>query len=203
MKTKESTEAPTIVDISCVPKDDKHLLKLTVSKNAVGIIYKTNLVLFTHGWWVTEAVAETVAGGLVKDVFLIKHWDNKNMNDASFSAIKTELIQLIKEETDFKDHLTGRYFQLKAQIKEHSGNVNLFNPPSLDCSVLDIKANNAVESMVLISGLLYLENIDIISLTVHSEGNFIRYSFLLKTSTGYKITEEDIPLLISKIQEIV
>ena len=57
-----------MIDLTCTDKGNfSYLLKLTVSLNEKGIIYKVTSVLFAHGWNIEEAVAETVDGQLVKD----------------------------------------------------------------------------------------------------------------------------------------
>lgn len=194
------------IDLSCTNKDENtYLLKLTVSKNAVGIIYKTTVALYTHGWNIIEAVAETISGGLVKDIFIIRHRYGDKMNDSALQEIKSELIKLICEDIDFRQYLEEIFLKLKEQCHgtNSSATVNLFNPPSLDSSVLDIKGKPIPEQLVLVSGLLFFDNLDILSLTVKLEKEFARYSFLLRTESGKKMEEEALINLKEQINQIL
>ena len=79
------------IDLTCTNKgNSSYLLKVTVSHNEKGIIYKVTSVLFAHGWDIEEAVAETVDGRLVKDVFIIRNLQGEKMTEQAMHQIKAE-----------------------------------------------------------------------------------------------------------------
>ncbi|MBK8395239.1 MAG: hypothetical protein IPL26_08340 [Leptospiraceae bacterium] len=180
-----------MIELTCTDKGNfSYLLKIKVSLNEKGIIYKVTSVLFAHGWNIEEAVAETVDGNMVKDVFIIRNLFGQKMTDKDLNIIKTDLNSLFYEGVSVVDYLEKSGKDVNFYKKPFNSIVNLFNPPSIDFTVLDIRTLDRPGLLYEISQILYLSNVDIISFTAKSENKEIRDSFLLCTPEREKLTEE-------------
>ena len=193
-----------MIDLTCTDKGNfSYLLKLTVSLNEKGIIYKVTSVLFAHGWNIEEAVAETVDGQLVKDVFIIKNLFGQKMTDRDLGQIKSDLYSLFYEGVSVIEYLKKSGKDVNSYKKPFNSTVNLFNPPSIDFTVLDIRTLDRPGLLYEISQILYLYNIDIISFTAKSENKVIRDSFLICTPDRERLLEEDCVKLKEKLLSVL
>jgi [protein-PII] uridylyltransferase len=192
------------LELSLTEKENRiYLLKITVPQNEKGIIYKVTAVLFAHSWDIMEAIAEIVEGGMVKDVFLIRSIDSSKLSLDSLNQIKSELKLMFEEEVDVLSYLKKYQKDPNDYKRKFSSSVNIFNPSSIDSTVLDIRTYDRPGLLFEISYLLYLEEIDIISVTAKSEDKEIRDSFLLRTTEGEKLSEEACLELKNKFLEIL
>ncbi|MBP9887056.1 MAG: hypothetical protein KBF93_12215 [Leptospiraceae bacterium] len=192
------------IELTCTTKgESSYLLKITVSQNEKGIIYKMTSVLFAHDWDIEEAVAETVDGKLVKDVFIIRNLEGKRMSEQDLLQIKAELSALFYNGVSVIDYLEKSGKDVNSFKKPFNSVVNLFNPPSIDSTVLDIRTLDRPGLLYEISQILYLSNIDIISFTAKSEQKVIRDSFLLCTPDRERLTEEQSTALKEKLLSIL
>jgi [protein-PII] uridylyltransferase len=192
------------IDLTCTTKGiSSYLLKITVSQNEKGIIYKVTSVLFAHGWDIEEAVAETVDGRLVKDVFIIRNLQGKRMTEQDLLQIKAELNSLFYEGVSVIDYLEKSGKDINSYKKPFNSIVNLFNPPSIDSTVLDIRTLDRPGLLYEISQILYLFNVDIISFTAKTESKEIRDSFLLCTPDRERLTEEECSVLKRKLLAVL
>ena len=192
------------IELTCTTKgESSYLLKITVSQNEKGIIYKMTSVLFAHDWDIEEAVAETVDGKLVKDVFIIRNLEGKRMSEQDLLQIKAELSALFYNGVSVIDYLEKSGKDVNSFKKPFNSVVNLFNPPSIDSTVLDIRTLDRPGLLYEISQILYLSNIDIISFTAKSEQKVIRDSFLLCTPGRERLTEEQSTALKEKLLSVL
>ncbi len=188
------------IDLTCTTKgNSSYLLKITVSHNEKGIIYKVTSVLFAHGWDIEEAVAETVDGFLVKDVFIIRNLQGSKMTEHDLHQIKAELNSLFYEGMSVIDYLEKSGKDVNSYKQPFNSTVNLFNPPSIDSTVLDIRTLDRPGLLYEISQVLYLMNVDIISFTAKTERKEIRDSFLLCTPDRERLTEDECATLKKKL----
>lgn len=203
MIVEEITKKYTI-DISCIRKGNNYLLKLSVSQNAVGIMYKMSAVLFRYKWHILEVVAETVSAGLVKDVFIIHNKDDREMDDAELNRIKADIRALISNQKSPEDYMKENEIRnLIARDDSAQANITIFNPSTIDCTVLDIKTDVVSWHLLKISEFLYYNKLDIISLVVKAEENFCRYSFLLKEINGEKLSPDRMKFFENSFPEIL
>lgn len=190
--------------MTCTSKgNSSYLLKITVPQNEKGIIYKVTSVLFAHAWDIEEAVAETVDGKLVKDVFIIRSLSEKRMSEQELLQIKSDLTSLLYNDNSVISYLEKFGKDVNAYKKPFNSVVNLFNPPSIDSSVLDIRTLDRPGLLYEISQILYLSNIDIISFTAKSENKVIRDSFLLCTPDRERLTDEQCNSLKEKLLSVL
>ncbi len=188
------------IDLTCTTKgNSSYLLKITVSHNEKGIIYKVTSVLFAHGWDIEEAVAETVDGFLVKDVFIIRNLQDKKMTEHGLLQIKAELNSLFYEGMSVTEYLEKSGKDVNSYKQPFNSTVNLFNPPSIDSTVLDIRTLDRPGLLHEISQVLYFMNVDIISFTAKTERKEIRDSFLLCTPDRERLTEDECAVLKKKL----
>lgn len=192
------------IDLTCTSKgNSSYLLKVTVSHNEKGIIYKVTSVLFAHGWDIEEAIAETVDGRLVKDVFLIRNLQGEKLTDQEFQKIRNDLNSLFYEGNSVLEYLEKSGKDVKSYKKPYNSTVNVFNPPSIDFTVLDIRTLDRPGLLYEISQVLYLYNIDIISFTAKSENNVIRDSFLICSPDTQRLSEVECNKLKEKLLSIL
>ncbi|HMV45202.1 MAG TPA: hypothetical protein PK079_25455 [Leptospiraceae bacterium] len=203
MSTSYKKNSQTI-DLTCSSKgNSSYLLKVTVSHNEKGIIYKVTSVLFAHGWDIEEAVAETVDGRLVKDVFLIRNLEGKKLSEQAFQKIRSDLNSLFYEGNSVTEYLQASDKNVNAFKKPYNSTVNVFNPPSIEFTVLDIRTLDRPGLLYEISQILYLYDIDIISFTAKSENHVIRDSFLICTPNSQKLSEQECNRLKDKLLSIL
>ncbi|MEM7183597.1 MAG: hypothetical protein AAF518_22005 [Spirochaetota bacterium] len=192
------------MEISCVKKEENYLLKITVEENAVGIVYKVAAVLYRYHWHILEAVIETVPGSLIKDVFIIQGREKQDMTEEILENIQTDFAKLLYSDNSLAEYINEFNTQLwDKNNKQLNNSINLFNPPTIDTTVLDIQTNKSPEKLLLITGLLYTASIDIASLIVKTDVDFERYSFLLKKENGEKLDPKDLNSLEGKLRAVV
>lgn len=193
-----------ILDVTCSKKDSTtYFLKITASHNEKGIIYKVTAVLFAHGWNIEEAVIETIDGKFVEDVFVIRNLLNQAMSDTMLNQIKTDLYSLFKVEISIEDYIKNSGKDVKVFKKPYISTVHLFNPPSIEFTVLDIRTIDRPGLLYEIAQVLFQSDIDIISITAKTDDGLIRDSFLLCTQDRVRLTEMECDGLKQKIETIL
>lgn len=191
------------MDISYTKKDENYLLKVTVEQNAVGIIYKVAAVLYNYGWEIMEAVIETIPGSMIKDIFIIRNISSQELTEQTLLDIKQDFSSLLYNEISLPEYIDQIGLSAPSSSNSTNGNhLNLFNPPTIDSTVLDIQTERMPEKLILITGILFTANIDIVSLIVKTDPNFERYSFLLKKDNGERISHGEIEQLKLKLLPI-
>jgi UTP:GlnB (protein PII) uridylyltransferase len=182
--------------------NDTYILKITLSENQKGIIYRVTSVLFAHGLDIIEAVAEIIGDGLVKDVFLIRSLDGDKINPEACNLIKKELNQLFFSEIRVSDYLRQYKKNVDDFKKEKPSFIQVFNPSSIDSTVLDFRTYDRPGLLFETSEYLYKKEIDIISFTAKTDDSEIRDSFLLRNKNGEKLTEEECQIIKNELHEL-
>ncbi|TGL53019.1 hypothetical protein EHQ59_08720 [Leptospira kemamanensis] len=196
-----------ILHVSCVPRKDTTLLKISLSQDDLGILYRVTSVLFHHRWDILEAVAETSSDGHVQDLFVIRSWDGKEMTESLLSQIRTDLYSLFYEGKTVAMYLRENSKEeiLVRKIGDSEASLKLYNPISSDFTVMDLRMKDTPGILFQITEALYHLGIDIISFTANSFDGKIRDSFLLRTSlTGDKLDEKLMfPMLRAKLESFL
>ncbi|GBF49707.1 hypothetical protein LPTSP4_12230 [Leptospira ryugenii] len=205
MTAQTSTEIKKpILHVSCVPRKDTTLLKISFSQDEVGILYRVTSVLYNHGWDILEAVAETSNDGHVQDLFVIRSWTGGEMTESLLSQIRKDLYSLFYESLSVEAYLHSysKDFILSRKVGDPEASLKLYNPISSDFTVMDLRMKDTPGILFQITEALYQLGIDIISFTANSHDGKIRDSFLLRTSvSGDKLDEKTLfPLLRSKLE---
>lgn len=172
--------------LSVHPYNGKYILKLSFSQNQAGIIYKVTAVLFANGFDITEANLETVEGQ-VKDIFVIKSIYGKPMTLKDFEKIKQEIHKLFFGDLLVIDYL--KQFQLpRSHPSTFPPSVYIFNPEGGDSTVLDVHTQDRPGLLFEISQLLYLMDIDILSVVATTEPTGLaRDTFLIRMHQTEKL----------------
>ncbi|XDD41781.1 hypothetical protein AB3N58_10735 [Leptospira sp. WS60.C2] len=196
-----------ILHISCVPRKDTTLLKISLSQDDLGILYRVTSVLFHHRWDILEAVAETASDGHVQDLFVIRSWDGAEMTENLLSQIRSDLYALFYEGKSVAMYLRENAKEeiLVRKIGDSEASLKLYNPISSDFTVMDLRMKDTPGILFQITEALYHLGIDIISFTANSFDGKIRDSFLLRTSlTGEKLDEKTMfPMLRAKLESFL
>lgn len=196
-----------ILHVSCVPRKDTTLLKISVSQDDLGILYRVTSVLYNHGWDILEAVAETASDGHVQDLFVIRSWDGGEMTEELLSKIRTDLYSLFYEGKTVAMYLreNAKEEVLVRKIGDSEASLKLYNPISSDFTVMDLRMKDIPGILFQITESLFHLGIDIISFTANSFDGKIRDSFLLRTSlTGEKLDEKLMfPMLRAKLESFL
>ncbi len=182
--------------------NDTYILKITLSENQKGIIYRVTSVLFAHGMDIIEAVAEIIGDGLVKDVFLIRSLEGSKINSDVCNLIKKELHQLFFSELKVSDYLRKYKKNVNDFKKNKQSFIQVFNPSSIDSTVLDFRTYDRPGLLFETSEYLFLKEIDIISFTAKTDDFEIRDSFLIRNKNGEKLTEEDCIMIKKGLNEL-
>ncbi|MCB1179504.1 MAG: hypothetical protein KDK36_18125 [Leptospiraceae bacterium] len=168
------------ITIICEKKESNYFLKLSHLENQVGIIYRATAVLFAYGWDILEANFEISENNLIEDIFLIRNNQNEEMTEISLKKIQTDLEELFFKDLKVIDYLE-RFPALTLTHPESTPPfIKIYNPSTIDCTVLDIRTSDRPGLLFEISQLLYLLDIDIISVTAKTEDQMVRDSFLLR-----------------------
>lgn len=80
--------------LSCIRRGESYALKVNISRNEIGIIYRVTAVLYVHGWNIEEAIAETSVDGYIQDIFIVRRIDGEAMTDEHLNAIHLDLKEL-------------------------------------------------------------------------------------------------------------
>ncbi|MCG6145791.1 MULTISPECIES: hypothetical protein [Leptospira] len=196
-----------ILHVSCVPRKDTTLLKISLSQDDLGILYRVTSVLYNHGWDILEAVAETASDGHVQDLFVIRSWDGGEMTEELLSKIRTDLYSLFYEGKTVAMYLreNAKEEVLVRKIGDSEASLKLYNPISSDFTVMDLRMKDIPGILFQITESLFHLGIDIISFTANSFDGKIRDSFLLRTSlTGEKLDEKLMfPMLRAKLESFL
>ncbi|MCB1141054.1 MAG: hypothetical protein H7A24_02345 [Leptospiraceae bacterium] len=185
------------------PKKDDYLLTLTLKKNMRGIIYKITAILFAHGWDIIEANFETDEDGNVKDLFHVRSFKNEVLDEPSLEEIRKDV-----EDLFFRDLLVIDYLDRFPDLTlvsptKISPVIRLFNPDSVDSTVLDIRTIDRPGLLFEISQLLYLLDIDILSVTAKTEEKMVRDTFLLRREMTERLDENMMKKLNEGLEKIL
>lgn len=167
---------------------NKYILKLTFGENRKGIIYRATAVLFAHGYEILEANLETV-DGTIKDVFVIRGISGKLMNSEEFLQIKKEMQELLLGDVLVIDYLNQFSLPPRGSSSSKPPIVYVYNPEGSDCTVLDIHTQDRPGLLFDISQLLYIMDIDIISVVATTENEIARDTFLIRVNGTEKLDE--------------
>jgi len=190
--------------VSCVPRKDTTLLKIALSNDEPGILYRVTAVLYVHGWDILEAVAETSLEGTVQDLFVIQSWEGSEMTETLLTQIRKDLFQLFYEGRTVEDYLLdeGKGTILTRKIGDPESSLKLYNPVSSEFTVMDLRLKDTPGLLFQVTYALYLLGVDIISFTANTYDGKVRDSFLLRSSTtGIRLEEKSMfPLLRSQLE---
>ncbi|MCG6167765.1 hypothetical protein LFX25_07995 [Leptospira sp. FAT2] len=185
------TSTESSVHISCIPRDDSYALKVNISNNEIGIIYRVTAALFVRGWNIGEAVAETSQDGYISDIFIIKNVDLLPMTDEMLQTIHSDLKEMFFQGVSVMSYLER--FPEKAEYLKNKDRSNielfLFNSHGSDCTVMDLRMKDRPGIIFEISQLLFLYGIDILSFKAVTDSGSVRDTFLLRLENGNKLEE--------------
>ncbi len=204
--TMSDTKKP-VLHVSCVPRKDTTLLKISLSQDDIGILFRVTSVLYNHGWDILEAVAETSHEGHVQDLFVIRSWNGAEMTEVLLSQIRKDLFALFYESKPVESYLReqGKGEVLSRKVGDPEASLKLYNPISSDFTVMDLRMKDTPGILFQITEALFQLGIDIISFTANSMDGKIRDSFLLRTClTGDRLEEKTMfPLLRSRLESFL
>ncbi|ALO25325.1 MULTISPECIES: hypothetical protein [Leptospira] len=183
--------AESSIHVSCIPRDGSYALKVNVSNNEIGIIYRVTATLFARGWTIEEAVAETSQDGYISDIFIIKSVENFPMTEEALHVIQTDLREMFFQGVSVLNYLERfpnkmEYLQDK---EKHPVELSLFNSQGSDCTVMDLKMKDRPGIIFEVSQLLFLYGIDILSFKAMTNSDSVRDTFLLRLENGDKLDE--------------
>ncbi len=196
-----------VLHVSRVPRKDTTLLKISLSHDDLGILFRVTSVLYNHGWDILEAVAETSHEGHVQDLFVIRSWSGTEMTENLLSQIRRDLYSLFYEAKPVESYLRelGKGDVLTRKLGDPEASLKLYNPISSDFTVMDLRMRDTPGILFQITEALFHLGIDIISFTANTSDGKIRDSFLLRTSlTGDRLEEKTMfPLLRSRLESFL
>ncbi|MDV6234868.1 hypothetical protein CH379_004390 [Leptospira ellisii] len=185
------TSTESSIHISCIPRDDSYALKVNISNNEIGIIYRVTAALFVHGWTIEEAVAETSQDGYISDIFVIQHVDKLPMTDEMLQTIHSDLKEMFFQGVSVLSYLEK--FPEKAEYLKNKERypieLFLFNSQGSDCTVMDLRMKDRPGIIFEVSQLLFLYGIDILSFKAITNSGGVRDTFLLRLENGSKLDE--------------
>ncbi|TGK05502.1 hypothetical protein EHQ53_17900 [Leptospira langatensis] len=177
--------------LSCIPRGDAYALKVNISKNEIGIIYRVTAVLYVHGWNIEEAIAETSTDGYIQDIFIVKRIDGSPMTDEHLSAIHADLKELFYGGMSVMNYLAQhpeKMETLRSKL-ETSPEIFLFNSEISDSTVMDLRMEDRPGILFEISQILFLFGVDILSFKAVTDSGQVRDTFLLRLENGSKLDE--------------
>ncbi|EMJ50435.1 hypothetical protein [Leptospira santarosai] len=185
------TSAESSVHISCIPRDGSYALKVNISNNEIGIIYRVTATLFARGWTIEEAVAETSQDGYISDIFIVRNVESLPMTEDALHLIQTDLREMFFQGVSVLNYLE-RFPDKVEYIKNKNRypvDLSLFNSQGSDCTVMDLKMKDRPGIIFEVSQLLFLYGIDILSFKAITNSDSIRDTFLLRLENGGKLDE--------------
>lgn len=177
-----------LFDLSIHNYFNKYILKLTFGENRKGIIYRVTAVLFAHGYEILEANLEIV-DGIIRDVFVVQGISGKLMNSEEFLQIKQEMYELLLGDVLVIDYLNKFSLPPRTPSIPKPPMIYIYNPEGSDCTVLDIHTQDRPGLLFDISQLLYIMDIDIVSVIATTEKGMARDTFLIRIHDTEKLDE--------------
>lgn len=177
--------------LSCIPRGEAYALKVNISKNEIGIIYRVTAVLYVHGWNIEEAIAETSMDGYIQDIFIVKRIDGSPMTDEHLNAIHADLHELFYGGMSVMNYLASdpeKMESLRAKV-ENAPEIFLFNSEISDSTVMDLRMEDRPGILFEISQILFLFGVDILSFKAVTDSGQVRDTFLLRLENGSKLDE--------------
>ncbi|TGL62990.1 hypothetical protein [Leptospira sarikeiensis] len=177
--------------LSCIPRGEAYALKVNISKNEIGIIYRVTAVLYVHGWNIEEAIAETSTDGYIQDIFIVKRIDRSPMTDEHLNAIHADLHELFYGGMSVMNYLAlhpEKMESLRAKV-ETAPEIFLFNSEISDSTVMDLRMEDRPGILFEISQILFLFGVDILSFKAVTDSGQVRDTFLLRLENGSKLDE--------------
>ncbi|MGJ4746529.1 hypothetical protein ACQV5M_09250 [Leptospira sp. SA-E8] len=177
--------------LSCIPRGEAYALKVNISKNEIGIIYRVTAVLYVHGWNIEEAIAETSMDGYIQDIFIVKRIDGSPMTDEHLNAIHADLHELFYGGMSVMNYLANhpeKMESLRAKV-ENAPEIFLFNSEISDSTVMDLRMEDRPGILFEISQILFLFGVDILSFKAVTDSGQVRDTFLLRLENGSKLDE--------------
>ncbi|PJZ76184.1 hypothetical protein [Leptospira neocaledonica] len=177
--------------LSCIPRGEAYALKVNISKNEIGIIYRVTAVLYVHGWNIEEAIAETSMDGYIQDIFIVKRIDGSPMTDEHLNAIHADLHELFYGGMSVMNYLANHPEKMESlRIKvETAPEIFLFNSEISDSTVMDLRMEDRTGILFEISQILFLFGVDILSFKAVTDSGQVRDTFLLRLENGSKLDE--------------
>jgi [protein-PII] uridylyltransferase len=191
------------LDLTCTPKGENYLLRLCLSENELGVIYRVTAVLFAYGWDILEANFGIDTTGQIEDLFLIHNFQGGKMGESELQKIRSDLDELFFQDLLVVDYLERFPSLTLMRPSDQPPMIRIFNPSTTDSTILDIRTKDRPGLLFEISQLLYLLDIDIISVTAKSEDGIIRDSFLLRMNGAQRLKEDTIEKLQDGLQKIL
>ena len=201
-----ATNVKKQIQLSSVPKNNNHILKISFSEDELGTAYRITAVLLVHGFDILEATAETMDDGHVRDVFLIRNLQNKQLNDSMLASIKHDLDTLFFGDMSVMEYIKSHSIDVKKSLtdKKTETQVRLYNPEGSDNTVMDIIAKDRKGLLFQVTQILFLFGIDIISFKAETSEGTVRDSFLLQREKGGRLdTESTIPRLEAALKPLL
>ncbi|PJZ70082.1 hypothetical protein CH373_09820 [Leptospira perolatii] len=180
--------------ISCIPRGNSYALKVNISKNEVGIIYRVTAVLYVRGWNIEEAIAETSQDGYIQDIFIVRRVDGSDMTDADLENIYSDLKELFYGGLSVMNYLS-RYPEKTEGLRSRTGEtpeIFLFNSDISDSTVMDLRMKDRLGIIFEISQIFFLFGVDILSFKAVTESGQVRDTFLLRMENGSKLDEKSL-----------
>ncbi|EIE00184.1 hypothetical protein [Leptospira licerasiae] len=177
--------------LSCIPRGEAYALKVNISKNEIGIIYRVTAVLYVHGWNIEEAIAETSTDGYIQDIFIVKRIDGAPMTDSHLNAIHADLHELFYGGMSVMNYLANhpeKMESLRAKLMT-APEIFLFNSEISDSTVMDLRMEDRPGILFEISQILFLFGVDILSFKAVTDSGQVRDTFLLRLENGSKLNE--------------
>lgn len=177
--------------LSCIPRGEAYALKVNISKNEIGIIYRVTAVLYVHGWNIEEAIAETSMDGYIQDIFIVKRIDGSPMTDEHLNAIHADLHELFYGGMSVMNYLANhpeKMESLRAKV-EIPPEIFLFNSEISDSTVMDLRMEDRPGILFEISQILFLFGVDILSFKAVTDSGQVRDTFLVRLENGSKLDE--------------
>ncbi|EQA36723.1 ACT domain protein [Leptospira inadai serovar Lyme str. 10] len=178
--------------LSCIRRGESYALKVNISRNEIGIIYRVTAVLYVHGWNIEEAIAETSVDGYIQDIFIVRRIDGEAMTDEHLNAIHLDLKELFYGGVSVMNYLAKHPEKIEGlRVKlEQIPEIFLFNSEISDSTVMDLRMEDRPGILFEISQILFLFGIDILSFKAVTDSGQVRDTFLLRLESGAKLDEK-------------
>ena len=167
---------------------DQYSLKLFLSKDQKGIIYRVTSVLYANDWSINSASLRTLQNDQIEDEFLIQHKSKLQLDETELQKLKDELEKLFKDEISITTYLIKKGKSISSK-KNTEANIQFSTNLDSDSSTLRIRTKDRDGLLCDISRLLFLECIEILSVDAKTYGTDVDDKFEIKSETGHSIEE--------------
>lgn len=168
---------------------ESYRLHLLFATDERGIVYRVTSVLYANNWNILGASIRTLENGQIEDEFIIQHSARAVLNDEELDKLKAEMQQLFREEISITSYMIKKGKMANPGKGNPDAIISFENQESKDLTKLRVQTRDRAGLLCDMARMLYLECIDILSVSASTRGGEVDDTFEIKSESGHSLEE--------------